>query len=141
LGQIFQGNGRTRVTIAGKQGLTVKFQLPGIQLKLFGSCFGDFLDQVLSSLYHGGAGEKGGGRGIGPGIVGGMVRIYLGYDDARKIAVQDFCRHLGQDGIAARAHVGGSDHQCVKPVILKADFHRSRINIGDTGALHGNGRP
>ena len=47
--------------------------------------------------------------------------------------------HLGQNGVAARSHVGRADDQHIGPVVVQPDGDRPRVNAGDARALHGHG--
>ena len=61
-----------------------------------------------------------GGAGcIGSGVVGGGVRIRPVNGDLVCGAVQSLRRHLGQDGIAACAHVSSADNQVIGAVFTE----------------------
>ena len=47
--------------------------------------------------------------------------------------------HLGQDGVATRAHVGRGDEQHVSPVVVELDGDRAHVDAGDARTLHGHG--
>ena len=47
--------------------------------------------------------------------------------------------HLGQNGVAARAHVGGADDQHVRAVVVELDGDRAHVDAGNARALHRHG--
>ena len=96
-------------------------------------------DELLGGLHHGHAGEVGARARIGAGVEGGHVGVHPVHHDAVEVAAERLGGELGEDGVAARAHVRGADGQRVEARLLEAQVNRGDIDAGDGGALHGQG--
>src|SRR5699024_4706228 len=88
---------------------------------------------------HGLSGNVGGGGGVGAGIVGRGVGVRAEDGHILHAAVHALGGHLGQDGVAAGAHVGRSDDQVVGAVLGELDGGGAHVHVGDTRSLHGHG--
>ena len=95
--------------------------------------------QFGAGLFHGFAGDVGGGGGVGAGIVGGSVGVRAEDRHVIEAAIHHFRHHLGQNGIAAGAHVGSADEQVVGAVLAELDSGGANVHVGNTAALHGHG--
>ena len=114
-------------------------QLGRIAAERLGGDGAQALLELRARLLHGHAGDIGGGRRIRTGIVRG--RIGVGAEHAHGIhgAFHMLGDHLGQDGVAARAHVGRGDEQHISPVVVELDGDRAHVDAGDARTLHGHG--
>src|SRR5699024_10014312 len=81
----------------------------------------DLLLQLGVGLLHRFAGDVGGGGSVGARVVGGGVGVRPKDGHVLHFAVHALGGHLGQDGVAAGAHVGGADDQVVGAVLAQLD--------------------
>ena len=119
--------------------LSVKLQLLHSCFQVFGCLVENFFLQGFTCLYHGCSGQIGSAGSIGTGVIGGYIRIRPKYDIIQ-LAAQTFGSHLGQRGVAARSHVGRTDNQVVKTVVVYLNSSACHIHPGYGGALHGHGQ-
>ena len=94
--------------------------------------------QERTRLLDGHAGDIRRRRRVGAGIVGRSIRVGAEHRDVVHRAFHMLCDHLGQNGVAARSHVGRADDQHIGPVVVQPDGDRPRVNAGDARALHGH---
>ena len=120
--------------------LSVKLQLLHSCFQVFGCLVENFFLQGFTCLYHGCSGQIGSAGSIGTGVIGGYIRISPKYHDIIQLAAQTFGSHLGQRGVAARSHVGRTDNQVVKTVVVYLNSSACHIHPGYGGALHGHGQ-
>ena len=94
--------------------------------------------QLRTRLLDSHAGDIRRRRRVGAGIVGRGIRVGAEHRDVVHRAFHMLCDHLGQNGVAARSHVGRADDQHIGPVVVQPDGDRPRIDAGDARALHGH---
>ena len=106
-------------------------QLGRIAAELRGGDGTQALLELRARLLHCHAGDVGGGGCVRTRVVGG--RVGVGAEHAHGIhgAFHMLGDHLGQDGVATRAHVGRGDKQHVSPVVVELDSDRAHVDAGD----------
>ena len=100
--------------------------------------FADLLPQLHGALFRGLSGHIDGTGRIGAGVVGRRVGICAEHRDLIQRAIQNFGRDLRQCGIASGAHIGGTDHQGIRTIIVQFQGGAAHIHSGNAGALHGH---
>ena len=94
--------------------------------------------QLRARLLNGHAGDIRRRRCVGARVVGRGIRIGAEHRDIVHRAFHMLGDHLGQNGVAARPHVGRADDQHVSSIVVQPDGDRPRVNTGDARALHGH---
>ena len=118
--------------------LTVKFHGIRRAFQQFCAQLADLFPQLHGALFRGLSGYIDGTRRIGAGVVGRRVGICAKHRDLLQRAIQNFGRDLRQCGIAAGAHIGGTDHQGIRTIIVQFQGGAAHIHSGNAGALHGH---
>ena len=65
-----------------------------------------------------------------------IIRIGTKNLDLVKVALQNLRRHLGQNRVAARAHIRSTDEQCIRTIIVYLDGSTAHVAVRNGGALH-----
>ena len=131
---INQGN--SLVTDSAAHLLAVEHNLFHGAFQLFGTQCTNLRANALSTLVHRITGDIGGAGSIGAGIIGRCIRIGAKDLDLLKVALQNLCRHLGQNRVAARAHIRSTDEQCIRAIIVYLDGSTAHIAVRNGRALH-----
>ena len=124
---------------AAAHGLAVELHVLGVHAEDAGRLLANLADEVLGRAHDGAAGGVGAGGRVGAGVEGGGVGVHALSDDAVHVAAERLGRHLGEDGVRAGAHVGGTDGEHVEAVVLETDVNVGDVHHRDAGALHREG--
>ena len=116
-----------------------KFHLAFRHAQLLGGQRTQLLFQLGAGQLHRLAGDVGGGGGVGTGIVGRSIGVRAKHGHILHRAVHTFGGHLGQDGVAAGAHVRRADEQMVPAILIQLDGGGANVHVGNAGALHRHG--
>ena len=99
----------------------------------------DLLAQLGRGLHDGHARNVRAGARVGAAVERRGVRVDTVHHDAVGAATENLGRELGKDRVATSAHVGRAHVEHVEAVILEAQVDRSDVDVGNAGALHGEG--
>ena len=98
----------------------------------------NFTTQTLCADFYGLAGNICCTGCVGTGVIRRRVGIRTEYSNVIVITFQNLCCHLRQNGIAAGAHIGSTDQQCVMSLIVDFESSTADIAVRNGAALHCN---
>ena len=98
----------------------------------------NFTTQTLCADFYGLAGNICCTGCVGTGVIRRRVGIRTEYGNVIVITFQNLCCHLGQNGIAAGAHIGSTDQQCVMSLVVNFEGSTADVAVRNGASLHRN---